>query len=82
MSKRRGKKGNNITDLHDALAGFGIDLVAQVADILSNPETSDRIRADLLKELLNYRYSKQKAVQVDLDTAGQVTFNLDLTGRK
>jgi hypothetical protein len=82
MSKRRGKKGNNITDLHDALASHGIDLVAQVADILGNPETSDRIRADLLKELLNYRYSKQKAVQVDLDTAGAVTFNLDLGSRK
>ena len=41
-------------------------------------QTSDRIKADLLKELINYRYSKKKAVSVDLDTGGQVLFQLNV----
>lgn len=74
-----GAAGN--VDLMSALSLHGIDVIGQVADILKDTETSTRIRADLLKDLLNYRYSKQKAVEVKLDTGDGVTFHIDLTGQ-
>ena len=74
---KKGQVGGNV-DLIVALQLQGVDVIGQVAQMLGNPDTSDRIRADLLKELLNYRYAKQKAVQVDLDTGQGVTFHLDL----
>jgi hypothetical protein len=76
-----GGKGNHHADLHDKLDSMGVDIVEQVAELLASPTTSDRIKADLLKDLLNYRYSKQKAVQVELETGKGITFNLDLSGR-
>lgn len=86
MAKVKGKgkcggKVNSVADLHDKLEALGVDVVEQVYELLASPSTSDRIKADLLKDLLNYRYSKQKAVQVDLDTGQGVTFNLDLSGK-
>lgn len=67
--------------LHEQLAALGIDLVKETADLLADPATSPRIKADLLKDLLNYQYSKQKAIQVDMELGAGVTFNLDLAGK-
>ena len=68
--------------LHEQLAAMGIDLVKETAELLADPATSPRIKADLLKDLLNYQYSKQKAVQVDMELGAGITFNLDLAGRE
>lgn len=79
--KNGGKGGAVSSDLHDQLAAMGIDLVRETAELLSDPATSPRIKADLLKDLLNYRFSKQKAVQVDMELGAGITFNLDLAGK-
>ena len=82
---KKGKKGSGgggvVLGLHEQLAALGIDLVKETADLLADPATSPRIKADLLKDLLNYQYSKQKAVQVDMELGAGITFNLDLAGR-
>ncbi len=82
---KKGKKasgsGGAVLGLHEQLTAMGIDIVQETAGLLSDPATSPRIKADLLKELLNYRYSKQKAVQVDMELGAGITFNLDLAGR-
>ena len=80
--KSGGGKGKDSSDLHAKLEGLGIDLIDEVARLLSAPTTSDRIKADLLKDLLNYRYSKQKSVQMDVDTGSGIVFNLDLAGKE
>ena len=83
---KKGKKGGSAVGggagLHEQLAAMGIDLVKETAELLSDPATSPRIKADLLKDLLNYQYSKQKAVQVDMELGAGITFNLDLAGRE
>jgi hypothetical protein len=85
-----GRKGKNVgggggglgnVDLDVALKLHGVDVVTEVANIIKDTGTSTRIRADLLKDLLNYRYSKQKAVEVQLSTGSGVVFNIDLTGK-
>lgn len=75
MARGRKKGG----DVVDKLRGdYGVDAVRMVAELLASDQTSDRIKADLLKELINYRYSKKKAVSVELDTGGQVLFQLNV----
>lgn len=50
-----------------------------LAELLMNPDTSDRIKADILKDIVNYQYAKKKSVQIE-DANGQpITFNLNLT---
>ena len=70
------KKGGDVVDM--IKQDYGVDAVRMVADLLSSDQTSDRIKADLLKELINYRYSKKKAVSMELDTGGQVLFQLNV----
>ena len=79
---KKGKKTGGGGGLHEQLAALGIDLVKETAELLADPATSPRIKADLLKDLLNYQYSKQKAVQVDMELGAGITFNLDLAGRE
>lgn len=65
--------------LQEKLASHGVDTVAMLAELLVNPDTSDRIKADILKDIVNYQYAKKKSVQIE-DVNGQpITFNLKLT---
>ena len=76
-AKRTGPKPKSLT-LQTMLENKGVNVVSMLADLLTNPETSDRIKADLLKDALNYCYSKKKSVTIE-DANGQaITFNLNL----
>ena len=75
MARGRKRSGDVVDKIKQ---DYGVDAVRMVADLLASDQTSDRIKADLLKELINYRYSKKKAVSVDLDTGGQVLFQLNV----
>ena len=79
MARGRKKEGDLVGEVKDR---YGVDAVQLVASMLASDQTSDRIKADLLKELINYRYSKRKALSVDLDTGGNVVFELNLGSAK
>ena len=66
----------------EKLTANKVDVVKQICGIIDDPDTSQRIRADLLKELLSYCYPKQKALSLDVETGKAVTFKLDLGGKE
>lgn len=76
-NKRPGPKPKSLT-LQTKLENKGVNLVDMLANLLTNPETSDRIKADLLKDALNYCYSKKKSVVIEDNNGQAITFNLNL----
>ena len=73
-----GKAKETQAGLIEKLTANKLDVINQVCGMIDNPETSPRIKADLLKELLNYCYPKQKALALDMETGKAVTFKLEL----
>lgn len=76
-AKKPGPKPKHL-NLQGKLEARGIDPVSKVLDLLDNPKTSDRIKADLLKDLLNYCYAKKKSVVIEDSNGQPITFNLQL----
>lgn len=58
----------------------GMDVIDEMIDLIRNPNTSERIRADLLKDLLAYTEPKRAAVRDDGSAADGVQFVLNMGG--
>jgi len=76
-AKKPGPKPKHL-NLQAKLEAKGINLVDMLSDLLTNPDTSDRIKADMLKDALNYCYAKKKSVVIEDQNGAPITFNLNL----
>ena len=68
-------------NLQEKLQAKGVNVVDLLAEMLINPDISDRIKADLIKDTVNYIYPKKKSVQIEDSNGQPITFNLQLGGK-
>lgn len=79
MGRPKGSTNKRTFKVANILEKQGINPLAEMAKMVQDPNVSDRVKADILKELGSYLYPKRKAIEVSGDQESPVQFQLVLT---
>lgn len=80
--RRPGVPNKRTFELADKLSALGIDPVAQLAQIVSAPDTPPELRARVACELLAYVYPKRRALDIAARDRQEVNIRIGLPAKQ